>query len=413
MKSTSTLAILFAFIFLQNASAQVKVVIMGSSTAYGVGASSYENSWAGKTEAYYNQDATDGRDTIFYNIAQPGYDTYQEMPSDFIPPAGRPLPDDDYNVTKALSYNPDVVIINLPSNDINYGYAKSEMISNLRYMSDRILATGFSKCYITTPQPRNDMDADHRDSLLALVDSVNYSFGPFAINFWDGLVTTDGQNMLKDEYRAIPSPLHVNDAGHNLLFERVRDKSIFGIGGPVALQLTNFRAVVQNSIVKLSWHTEQQAANTGFELQRSQDGYSFETISNQYINDARLSSDYSGKDETPFTGKNFYRLKITEAARTSFSNTIAATSPGKTLSISTLFTDNGSSRLVAVINIQKSQFVNIMIVSSSGAVVSKQKEFINQPGNTVNIPIGSLAAGQYYIRVFTNDGNAITNSFKK
>lgn len=252
MKLKFTHLFLILFCIANGSFAQMKAVIMGSSTAYGVGASTYANSWAGRIESCLNQNTTDGLDTIFYNIAWPAYDTYQEMPTGFIPPAGRPFPDEDYNVTKALSFQPDVVIISLPSNDINYGYSKSEMINNLRVMSATIFAQGI-RCYISTSQPRNDLDQSHRDSLLAMVDSINNSFGPYAVDFWSPLVTTDGLNMLRDEYRAVPNPIHLNDAGHEVLFGKIRDAYIFGLAGPVALQLTGFQAQVQNNSILIKW----------------------------------------------------------------------------------------------------------------------------------------------------------------
>ena len=412
LKFSSFLVFLLFFI-VSASSGQMKVVIMGSSTAYGTGASVYDSSWAGRTTALLNRNITDGMDTVFYNIAAPGYDTYQEMPSDFIPPAGRPLPDDGFNVTKALSYNPDIVIISLPSNDINYGYAKSEMIGNLRVMFSTIFAAG-TRCYITTPQPRNDLDQGKRDSLLSLVDSVNMSFGPYALDFWDGLVTTDGLNMLKDEYRAIPSLLHLNDDGHNLLFQRVRDSYIFGLTGPVALRLTAFNAQVQNRTVLISWHTEQQDANTDFELQRSADGRNFETIFTQNITEPRQSYNYSDVDQTPLTGKSFYRLKITEgASRITYSATVAVTIGSKALDISKLYMNNGGSTLNVEISLQKSQVVFAEIITSTGAVMLKQKQFINQPGDRLTIPAGELAAGQYFMRVLTESGISEVKAFRK
>src|SRR5450432_436838 len=139
--------------------AQKRLVIMGSSTAAGTGASSYANSWAGKIEAYFKQNMSDGLDTITTNIAVGGYNTYREMPTSFVPPPNRPFyPDPAANVTRALSFNPDVVIINLPTNDITAGIPPNEMMSNLRLMYAAITATG-AKCFITTTQPRSLPDA--------------------------------------------------------------------------------------------------------------------------------------------------------------------------------------------------------------------------------------------------------------
>jgi len=410
MKIKSTLIFTTLLIFAFSSFAQMKAVVMGSSTAYGTGASTYANSWAGLTEIALNQNASDGADTIIYNIAQPGYTTYQEMPDDFVSPPGRPVPDLDFNVTKALSFSPDVVIINLPSNDISYGYSKAEMINNLRAMSAYIFAGG-AKCYITTPQPRNDFTQDMRDSLRQLVDSVNMSFGAYAVDFWNPLVTNDGLYMMKDEYAA--SPLHVNDAGHQQLFLKIMSSYIFSQAGPVALQLTGFSAQLQNRAVQLRWHTEQQAPNTTFELQRSADGHSFETFYSQRIAEARQSSNYSAMDQTPFSGKSFYRIRITDGGRLSYSSIIDITAPGSSFNISKLYVTSGGSALSAQVDVQKSQYVFINIINNTGAILFKQKQFITQPSESITIPVGMLASGQYYFRITTEDGNTLTKAFGK
>ena len=412
MKSRFTLVIAFVAIFSFASSAQMTVVIMGSSTAFGVGASTYDSSWAGRITSYLNKNISDGRDTVFYNIAAPGYDSYQEMPTTFVPPPGRRSPDEAYNITKALSYNPDVVIINLPSNDISYGSSKGEMMSNLRVMSAAAFAQG-ARCYVATPQPRNDFDQGYRDSLFDLVDSVNNTFGPFAINFWDPLVTTDGLHMLKDELRAGGSPLHINDTGHELLFEQIRDGYIFGLTGPVALRLTSFTGQLQNNAVLLKWHTEEQPANTTFELQKSVDGRNFQTFYSEQVSETRPSADYTTVDPAPFTGRVFYRLKITASQRESFSDMITVSNTNAALSIDRLVVTAGGAQLTAEISVKKSQLVNVTVVSANGAVVIARKDLINQPSQQIIVPIGRLAAGQYYLRIVTNDGSMIVRAFTK
>jgi lysophospholipase L1-like esterase len=392
--------------------AQYKVVIMGSSTAYGVGASSYANSWPGKTEAFLNQNTTDGLDTTFYNIAGQGYSSYQEMPTSFVSPPNRPIPDADFNVTKALSFNPDVVIISLPSNDMNYGYSKDETMSNFRVMFNTISASG-ARCYMTTPQPRNDFDAGMRDSLFSMVDSVSNAFGQYTLNFWNCLTTTDGLHMLRNEYRLTGTPHHLNDAGHNELFQIIMNSGILDAAGPLPIRLTNFQAQAQNNTVLLKWHTEDQEAHTIFDIQRSSNGNTFETISTQTVADARPSANYVAVDETPLGGKSFYRLKITEENRQFYSPVVNVFSKGRALDIAKLFTNNSGSALNATINIQKSQVININILNTSGTVVSKQTTYINQPTETMVIPVGKLATGQYYMQVVTADGNKAVKAFIK
>ncbi len=386
--------------------AQKKIVVMGSSTAAGSNASSYANTWVGKMTALFQQNMVDGVDTVVHNIAEYGYSTYHEMPTSFVPPPARPLPDPLHNVTMALSYTPDIVIINLPSNDIAFGYTKKEMMDNLRLMYLTITATG-AKCFIGTTAPRNDITAAQCLLQRELVDSINNNFGVFSLNFWDDLVTTDGLNRLRDEVRDPGSDYHLNDAGHNYMYLRVRDKQIFTVtSGPLPIKLTSFEAVLKNNTVVLKWNTQLQEANTGFEVQRSSDGRSFETVLSQQIPEARQAADYSATDLSPLPGKSFYRLKINEAGQIIYSNTISVQMKEKNLSIHKLYKDNSSGSLIADISVINSQKLIISIISTTGTLLQQQSHFINKPYGKITIPINTLSSGQYYLRV-QGEGNAI------
>lgn len=384
---------------------------MGSSTAAGFGASSYQLSWAGRLESSFNNNTSDGIDTIFYNIAIGGYDTYQELPSSFIPPAGRPTSDPLHNVTKALSYNPDVVIINLPSNDVGAGYSITETMDNFRLMYDSITASG-AKCYITTTQPRNDYSVLQRQELFDTKDSINNQFGLFAINFWDDLVTSDGLNMLRDDRRDPTSLIHPNDIGHDFLFGRVSDKNIFGfIILPV--KLTGFDARVINNSTIIKWHTEQEEPNTVFKIEKSANGTDFETIFSLNIPQASQSADYSGTDKNVLYGKSFYRIKVTGPTSQFYSNTISINNTNSTLNITKLYKNNTSNNLITDIYTQKNENVLISIYNTAGVVVQRKKQYITTPSTRVILPVANLAAGQYFFEISTDDNNHSIKAFIK
>src|SRR5687767_836061 len=123
--------------------AQKKIVILGSSTAAGGGASNFDSSWARRLQAEYRKNINPADpDTVIINHAVGGYVSYRIMPDNFIPPPNRPLPDINNNVTKALSYNPDIIIISLPSNDIASGYPEVEIMNNFRYLNQVIASRG-------------------------------------------------------------------------------------------------------------------------------------------------------------------------------------------------------------------------------------------------------------------------------
>jgi len=382
---------------------------MGSSTAVGSGASSYQFSWAGRLQYYYNKNTSDGLDTIFYNIARGGYHTYNEVSSDCIPPLGRPAPDPLCNVSMALSYNPDVVIINLPSNDIGAGFSIAESMNNFRLMYNNITATG-AKCYISTTQPRNDYSILQRKYLQDMADSINTQFGYFAVDFWNDLVTQDGQNMLRADRKETTSSIHANDLGHDFLFNKIKDKNIFGIS-VLPIKITGLGAQIKDEIAIIQWRSEQQLPNTLFEVERSANGRDFETAFKLTVAEARQTSGYTAIDKTPLPGINFYRIKVTESSHYFYSNTISVINKISGIKISKLYKDNSSGNLITEFNLPKNQQVLITIVTASGILIQQKKQYVSMPTGRLILPLSNLAAGQYFIKISTEDNSYSIKSF--
>ncbi|MBK7292010.1 MAG: T9SS type A sorting domain-containing protein [Chitinophagaceae bacterium] len=85
----------------------------------------------------------------------------------------------------------------------------------------------------------------------------------------------------------------------------------FGINfGPLPVTLVSFTAAKQEKIVLLKWATATEIDNDYFIIERSSDGTNWETISQVPTqgNGSNLQY-YQGKDMTPLSGVNFYRLK--------------------------------------------------------------------------------------------------------
>jgi hypothetical protein len=76
------------------------------------------------------------------------------------------------------------------------------------------------------------------------------------------------------------------------------------------IELTEFKAEFINSIVSLSWSTASEMNNDHFVIERSKNGFEFETI--QEISGAGTSlelKNYSIIDKYPLDGLSYYRLK--------------------------------------------------------------------------------------------------------
>src|SRR5205809_3757566 len=161
----------------EEANCQIKrLVVIGSSTAAGSGASTYDSCWVHRISYLYkNQQAV--VDTV-YNLALPGYDTYHGMPSSYPPAFGNSLPDPERNITKANSFTPNVIIVSFVSNKFDAMPMDSimktlQVIKDSANIEDRV-------CFISTSQPRTSFDDAGRARLRVVKDSILNRFGFYA-----------------------------------------------------------------------------------------------------------------------------------------------------------------------------------------------------------------------------------------
>ena len=190
------------------------IAVLGSSTAAGVGPSSSDSAWVTRYRNYLFEKNT----TIkVINLAVGGYTTYDIMPTGYVPPESRPSPSISQNITKAVSYSPKAIIINLPSNDVSSGYSISEQLANY----DTILSVANSNnipVWITTTQPRNFSDIQQIRKQIEMRDSTYSRFGDKAIDFWTDIADSNGRiNSIFDSGDGV----HLNDTAHAVLFSRV------------------------------------------------------------------------------------------------------------------------------------------------------------------------------------------------
>ncbi|MBK8947049.1 MAG: T9SS type A sorting domain-containing protein [Ignavibacteriae bacterium] len=196
-----------------------KLVVIGSSTAAGIGPSNIDSAWVNRYRKHLVQKNTNIQ---VINLAVGGYTTYDLMPDNFIPPTGRPSPKISSNITKALSYEPKAVIINLPSNDVTQGYPISEQLKNY----DTIVVKASEKnipVWISTTQPRN-LTESQRLQQMEVRDSTYTKFKNYAIDFWTDLANADG--TINSNYDS-GDGIHLNDSGHRILFNRVVAEQIY------------------------------------------------------------------------------------------------------------------------------------------------------------------------------------------
>jgi len=258
----------------------IKIVVLGSSTAAGSGPTNTANAWVNQFRSYV-QSINASSEVV--NLAVGGYTTYHVMPSNFTAPADRPSPDPQHNITKALSYYPDAIIINLPTNDASSGYTVTEQLSNYTQVLT-LAAAQKVPVYVSTTQPRY-LSADLRQNLIAIRDSTVKKLGKYAIDFWTDIAAADGTiNPLYD----MGDGVHLNDAAHTVLANRVKATDI----------LSYSRSATEPDTVNVDFGT---TLSTG--IWNNLDNAYADTILN-LVNTKSRGTGYSMYIHDPFTGVN-------------------------------------------------------------------------------------------------------------
>lgn len=191
------------------------IVVLGSSTAEGTGASSPDSSWVKRFASYL---ASDTRYKVT-NLARGGFTTYHILPTGTQIPAGVNINiDPARNVTRALEENPFAIIINMPSNDAANNFTVAQQLANFRTIVEAATSQGV-RVWVATTQPRNFANPAQVAIQLAVRDSILSIYDEFAIDFWSDLAAENGFILPEVDSG---DGVHVNNTGHRLLFERVK-----------------------------------------------------------------------------------------------------------------------------------------------------------------------------------------------
>lgn len=190
------------------------IVILGSSTAVGKGASTTDSSWVGRYARYLGAQTPPIR---VVNLAISGGTTFHILPSNVTIVSGRAAPDINNNITKAISLGPMAIIVNMPSNDTRDGVPVAQQQHNYEILAETARNSGVP-LFICTAQPRNTLDSRGRSDQVIMMNWVLARFGSHAIDFWHDV--TDGEGLMLEELDS-GDGVHLNDVGHAILFNRV------------------------------------------------------------------------------------------------------------------------------------------------------------------------------------------------
>lgn len=187
-------------------------VVMGSSSAYGAGASAGQG-WAAQLQSNWQASAVEMR-----NLAKPGSVTYQGLAVSAVAVPGRPLPDAAHNIDAALALKPSLLLVSYPTNDTALGYSVDETVRNVLAIRAKAQSQDVPVMVLST-QPRA-MSAE----LLQRLDAVNTLLLKEVQDcFVPVHAALAGVNGLLAPAYDSGDGVHPNNAGHALIFQHIHN----------------------------------------------------------------------------------------------------------------------------------------------------------------------------------------------
>lgn len=161
-------------------------------------------------------------------------------------------------------------------------------------------------------------------------------------------------------------------------------------GGSLPVNWVNFSGTRNGNSVMLSWQTDNEVNNKGFNVQRSYSGAGFTNIGFVAASDL---NNYSYADNNPGAGSNYYRLQQQDIdGKLSYSRTIRIDfETGNKLRIS----PNPASGVIAVSGLRAGSIVQIY--SADG----KKYEQMVSRGTILEVNTYKFPKGIYYVRIGT------------
>jgi lysophospholipase L1-like esterase len=191
------------------ATKKIRTIIIGSSIARGIGASTYENSWAGLM-------AKNNLSDSFVNQSIPGYATFHFLPTNF---SGVPISaDTTVNITHVLRQKPDIVLISITSNDVAYGYTPAVYMQNIKTIIDSLKAHSI-KFLVTSTTIREDLSKSSNDSLLVIARKLREQYLSNYVEIMSVIADTTSLKAKTAYYSS--DRIHPNDAGHALIYLKI------------------------------------------------------------------------------------------------------------------------------------------------------------------------------------------------
>ncbi len=163
------------------------------------------------------------------------------------------------------------------------------------------------------------------------------------------------------------------------------------------VKLTSFAGKKVTRANQLNWTTASEKNMVAFEVQRSNDGKTFETIGLVKPTNTNFNANYTFSDVTAQGNVNYYRLKMIDAKNTEYSNIVSITN-NEVAELIELY-PNPANKYIAIKSPNNIEITELEIFNSNGISLMK----VN---NQNSIDISNLENGLYFVVINTPSGKS-------
>ncbi|RYY89795.1 MAG: T9SS type A sorting domain-containing protein [Chitinophagaceae bacterium] len=168
----------------------------------------------------------------------------------------------------------------------------------------------------------------------------------------------------------------------------------------------------------LRWTTAQESNNAAFVLERSRDGRNFTALarigSRATGGNSSTPIDYSFTDATILAGAWYYRLQQQDVTgATHYSAVLRLSEATGSLLEGGLYPSPATDKLQATLRSDRQQAAQLQILDVMGRVLQQRTLPLQEGTNAIQLELGQLPAGSYFLHIQLADGRSEQSRFQK
>lgn len=174
-------------------------------------------------------------------------------------------------------------------------------------------------------------------------------------------------------------------------------------GNQLPVEFLSFEAVAKENAIQLNWITANESNNQGFEVERSSNLQSFQSIG--WVEGAgnqigEMSYSFSDNTLTP-NQRYYYRLRQVDVnGNFNYSEILEASLSGGSLVVSACFPNPATQQTAVKLTSTEAQRVSWTLYNTLGKVMNRGNvNMLANESQQVNIPLTSLSKGNYLLHI--------------